>query len=157
MFYTLTIEIDRPRKEVVQLFDNPENLKEWQPGFQGLEHLSGEPGTEGAKSKILYKMGKRNIEMIETIVKHNLPDEFHGTFEAQGTLNIQKNYFTELDNNRTLWTSECEFQFSSFGLKLMAVLMPRAFKKQSYQFMLLFKQFAERTLPAPNDGNTSDQ
>ena len=153
MFYTLTIEIDRPRKDVVQLFDNTDNLKEWQPGLQSFEAISGDPGTEGAKSLMRYKMGRREIEMTETITKRNLPDEFHSSYEASGTLNIQKNYFTELDNNRTLWTSECEFRFSSLGLKIMAFFMPKAFKNQSYKFMLLFKQFAEKTLPAPSGNN----
>ncbi|HAD98216.1 MAG TPA: SRPBCC family protein [Cryomorphaceae bacterium] len=148
MQYTLTIEINGPREEVVQLFCNPENRKEWQPGLQSYEPVSGDTGKEGAITRLSYQMGKRHMEMVETITTRNLPDEFHGTYEAHGTLNIQKNYFTELENNRTLWTSECEFRFSSFSMKLMGLLMPGAFKKQSYRYMVLFKQFAEREIPA---------
>ncbi len=149
MQYTLSIEIDRPREEVVRVFDNPDNLKEWQPGLLNYEHMEGEPGTEGARARLEYQMGKRKFDMIETIITRKLPDEFHGTYEVSGTLNVQKNYFKVLDENRTLWTSESEFRFKSFGMKLMAFLMPKAFKKQSYQFMVLFKQFAEKVLPEP--------
>ena len=33
MKYTTEIEINKPVKKVVELFDNPANLKEWMEGF----------------------------------------------------------------------------------------------------------------------------
>lgn len=44
MKYTVEIEIDRPIDEVVALFDDPENLKHWQPGFVSMKPLAGTPG-----------------------------------------------------------------------------------------------------------------
>lgn len=143
MLYTLTIDINLPRKRVIELFDNTDNLKEWQPGLQKTEHLSGEPGQAGAKMKMYYKMGKREIEMIETITVRDLPEKFHGTYDANGVHNIQKNYFIELDDQTTQWKSICEFQFNNFTMKVMGWLMPGAFKKQSYKYMEQFKRFAE--------------
>jgi|GEM_PF-4656558 len=32
MEYTCDIKIHKPIDEVISLFDNPENMKEWQPG-----------------------------------------------------------------------------------------------------------------------------
>ena len=49
--YTVAIEIDLPRDRVIELFDNPDNLFKWQTGLQSFDHLSGEPGQPGAKSK----------------------------------------------------------------------------------------------------------
>ena len=57
--------------------------------------------------------------------------------------NIQKNYFKEVDANTSKWISESEFQFSSFGMKLMGWLMPGAFRKQSQKYLEDFKRFAE--------------
>lgn len=144
MKYTLTIDIDQPRKKVIELFDKPDNLKHWQPGLISFEHLSGEPGTVGAKSRILYKMGKRETEMTETIIEYNLPEKMLSTYEANGVLNIQENYFEEINENQTRWISVCEFQFNNFAMKLMGWIMPGAFKKQSYKFMKHFKEFAEK-------------
>jgi hypothetical protein len=73
MKYSLSIQIDLPREKVVELFDNPENLKLWQPGFISAEHISGEKGHPGSKTRLNYKMGRREIEMIETITSRNLP------------------------------------------------------------------------------------
>jgi uncharacterized protein YndB with AHSA1/START domain len=40
MKYTCEITIDRPRARVIELFDNPENLKQWQPELVSFEHVS---------------------------------------------------------------------------------------------------------------------
>ena len=87
-------------------------------------------------------MGKREIEMIETITFRQLPDEFHGNYVANGVTNIQKNYFTE-ENGKTRWISESEFKFKGF-MKLMAFFMGKGpFKKQSLAYMKDFKSFTE--------------
>jgi len=80
MNYSTTIDIDLPIDRVIELFDNPDNMKKWQPQLESFEHVSGESGKPGAKSKLKYKMGKREVEMIETITVNNLPDEFSGTY-----------------------------------------------------------------------------
>ena len=143
MKYTLTIDIDLPRQKVIELFDDPDNLKHWQEGFISLEPVSGKPGEVGAKSRLQYRMGKRKIEMIETITSRNLPLEFSGAYEAPGVWNEVRNFFEEIDGNRTRWRSEVEFRFQSFFMKMMGFLMPGAFRKQSFKYMSDFKKFAE--------------
>jgi carbon monoxide dehydrogenase subunit G len=142
--YTHSIKIDLPREKVVELFDNPENLKHWQPGFISAEHISGEKGQPGSKTLLKYKMGKRDIEMIETITQRNLPEEFSGTYEAKGVWNEVRNTFEESAEGTTTWNAQNEFRFKGF-MKFMALLMPGAFKKQSYKYMKLFKEFAEKS------------
>lgn len=144
MKYTQEIIINKPIKEVVALFDNPNNLYEWMEGLQKFEHLSGTPGEPGAKSKLLFKMGNREIEMIETITVRDLPTEFSGTYEANGVFNIQKNKFISIADNQTKHVTENEFQFKGVMMKLMGFLMPGAFKKQSYKYLKAFKTFAEK-------------
>ncbi len=142
MEYTLDIEIELPRNEVVKKMDNEENLKHWQKGFVSIEHLSGEKGKTGTTSKLTYKMGKKEFEMIETITMLDLPDAIHLTFDAKNVYNIQENYFEELPNGNTKWISKNEFRFTGF-MKVMGFLMPGAFKKQSLAYMKDFKAFAE--------------
>lgn len=141
--YQLEIEIDKPREQVVKLFDNPDNLKEWQPGFVSMKQLQGEPGSVGSKCELQYKMGNRNVTMIETLETRNLPHELHGTYEAKGVWNRVKNFFFEQGEDKTLWKSEIEFKGKGF-MWLMMKLMPGSFKKQSYKYMKLFKAFAEK-------------
>lgn len=142
MKYTTQIEINLPREEVLQKFENLDNLKHWQKGLISYEPISGIPGEEGAKCRLKYKMGKREIEMIETITRKNLPQELFATYEAKGVYNLQENFFEKTDTNTTSWVSHCEFRFSGF-MKIIGTLMPGAFKKQSVQYMEDFKKFAE--------------
>lgn len=66
MKYQVEISIGLPRDRVIELFDSFENLKKWQPGLKTVEHLSGEAGRLGTKSKLLYDIDGREVEMIET-------------------------------------------------------------------------------------------
>ena len=142
MQYTVEIDIDLPRSRVIELFDSTENLYMWQKGLQRFESISGEPGQPGAKSKMVYKMGKRNMELVETITKRDLPDEFHCTYETKGVFNVVTNRFSEAGPDKTRWESENEFRFSGF-MKVIGLLMKGAFPKQSLQYMQDFKAFAE--------------
>lgn len=143
MKYSNEIEINLPLDKVIELFENPDNMKHWQPGLQSFEHISGTPGQLGAKSRLKYKMGKREIEMIETITKQNLPDEFTATYEAKGVYNLLVNKFIPVSENKTKWVSETEFKFSGL-MKLIGFLMPGIFKKQSQKYLDDFKTFAEK-------------
>jgi len=145
--YTTSILIDQPRSKVIELFDSTENMYKWQPELLSFEHISGEPGQDGAKSKMRYKMGKREIDMIETITKQNFPDEFDCTYEANKVWNLQQNTFREINSIQTQWISISIFKCSGF-MKIMCWLMPGAFKKQTLKSMIRFKEFAENAKDA---------
>jgi uncharacterized protein YndB with AHSA1/START domain len=143
MKYTCEISIDRPVNEVIELFDNPDNMGEWMPGLLSFEPVSGTPGQPGARSKLRFKMGNREIEMLETITVRRLPDEFSGTYDAPGVHNIVKNSFYPTADGGTRWVTHNEFQFTSLMMKLMGFFMPGAFRKESEKHLESFKRFAE--------------
>jgi hypothetical protein len=142
MQYTCEVEIDLPRARVIEVFENPDNLSAWQPGFVSMKHISGSPGQEGAKSRLEYKMGSRVVEMVETITRRDLPDQFDLIFEAKGVWNQQRNRFVEVGPSKTKWISETEFRMAGF-MKVLAFLMPGMFKKQTQKYLDHFKAFAE--------------
>jgi hypothetical protein len=142
MKYTTEIEINRAVNKVIELFDNPDNMSKWMEGLQKFEPLSGTSGQPGAKSRLTFKMGNRTIEMIETVTVRNLPHEFSGTYEAKGVFNLVKNKFAEISPGKTRYSTEHEFQFQGF-MKVIAFLMPGAFKKQSMKYLMDFKKFVE--------------
>lgn len=149
MNYTVEIEIDLPVNKVIELFDSPENMMQWMEGLVSFEHLNGVPGEPGAKSKLIFRMGNRNIEMLETITTKKLPEEFIGTYEANGVYNIVKNRFISLPGDRTKYVCENYFEFKGF-MKLIAFIMPGSFKKQSLKYINDFKRFAENDIKSLN-------
>ncbi|MFH6601894.1 SRPBCC family protein [Maribacter algicola] len=150
MRYTTEIEIDIPRNEFVKILDIPENMKHWQRGLTGYTILSGTAGHEGSKMELRYKFGKRDMVLIETILKRNMPYEFHVTYDTKGVHNIQKNYFKDIDGRSTIWISESEFRFSSFFMKAIGFLMPGSFKNQSRIYAQDFKAYAEKGTSVTN-------
>ena len=147
MKYTCTVDINLPKEKVVDLWNDQNNYKEWQDGFQYIELLSGEVNTEGAKSKILLQGKKSRIELIETIVSSNLPNEITAIYEHKHMTNTQTTKFESIENNKTKYISEVEYtQFNGIMIKLLAKLFPGKFKAQSQKWMIQFKNFAEQSL-----------
>lgn len=143
MKYSCSVDINLPIDRTVELWENENNFKEWQDGFESIERLSGMYNTEGAKSKIVFG-GKRRIELIETIIKSNLPKEKVGLYEHIHMTNTQATRFESIDENTTRYISEVEYtQFNGFMIKMMAKLFPSKFKEQSQKWMDQFKEFAE--------------
>ena len=54
MKYNCEIVIDADIKKVVKLFEDPNNMAKWQPGFISMEVLEGNAGEAGSRSKLLY-------------------------------------------------------------------------------------------------------
>lgn len=142
MKYQNEVIINAPREKVVALFDDPENLKKWQKGFVSMELIEGDPGEVGAKHKLHYKMGKRDVEMIETVTARNLPENLSGTYEAKSVFNAISNNFEDQGNGTTRYWTENEFRLSG-SMKIFGWLMPGAFKKQSQKYLEDFKAFVE--------------
>ncbi len=142
MNYDLSIDIALPREEVMRLFDDTSKLDQWQPGLRGFKLISGESRQVGAVTKLIYQIGGRHIEMVETVTHQNLPDEFFCTYKTKGIYNEIENYFSAVDANTTRWKSKNVFRLSGF-MWLFTPIMKGPFRKQSLQYMEMFKAFAE--------------
>ena len=76
MKYSTEVTIDLPRERIIELFNSFDNLVKWQPRLRSYEHLNRTPSEPGAKTRLRYDEDGREMEMIETVLKRDLPDEF---------------------------------------------------------------------------------
>ena len=145
MQYTCEIVINQPREKVIDLFEDLAYIKEWQPTFVRVEPISGELGATGSTSNMVYKRGKGEMTMLETIVNNNLPDTFVATYDVPSPKvhNIVENRFEEVGANQTRWIIDCEFQFGLM-MSVMSVFMRGTFRKETENTMKNFKAFAEK-------------
>ena len=143
MEYTCSIIIHLPRDRVVALFDDTANLKRWQPTLRSVELLEGLPGQVGSRSRLRYQQRGRDSDLIETVTVRALPERFTGTYEMPGTWIEVDNRFEVLDAEETRWTSACEWRCQSLMIRLMTLVVPGMFRKQTQKFMQQFKDFAE--------------
>jgi hypothetical protein len=154
MKYTVSIEIALPREKVVQLLADPQHLSKWLRGLVLHEPLRGVHGQVGTKSRVVMQMGDQGFECTETITRrepvdlHGLPGQSDVHFEREivgkGMWSAVRDRFRETGPNTTLWVSENEYRFSGLLMRLVGLLMPGAFRKQSRQHMQDFKAFAEQ-------------
>ncbi|MFC9762338.1 SRPBCC family protein [Rhodococcus jostii] len=154
MKYTVSIEIALPRETAVQLLADSAHLPKWLRGLVLHEPLSGVHGQVGTTSRVVMQMGKQKIECTETITRREPADlrgipkgsvvHFDREIVGEGMWSAVRDRLTEAGPEMTLWVSESEYRFSGLLMRLVGLLMPGAFRKQSQQHMQDFKAFAEQ-------------
>ncbi|MBK8899919.1 MAG: SRPBCC family protein [Anaerolineaceae bacterium] len=154
MKYTVSIEIAMPLEEVAQLLADPAHLPKWLRGLVLHEPLSGVHGHVGTRSRVVMQMGQQKFEAIETITRREPTDlsripkgsvvHFEREIVSEGMWSAVRDRLTEAGPDSTLWVSENEYRFSGLLMRLVGLLMPGTFRKQSQQHMQEFKAFAEQ-------------
>ena len=154
MKYTVSIEIALPRERVAQLLADPAHMSKWLRGLVLHEPISGAHGQLGTTSRVVMQAGKQKMECTETITRrepvdlHDIPEgsvvHFEREIEGGGMWNAVRDRLTEAGPETTLWQCENEFRFSSMPMRLVGLVMPGAFRKQSLRHMRDFKAFAEQ-------------
>ncbi|MDD7918735.1 SRPBCC family protein [Actinomycetospora callitridis] len=154
MKYTVSIEIALPRERVAQLLADPAHLPKWLRGLVLHEPLSGTHGQVGTESRVVMQMGTQTMEATETITRrepadlHGIPRDsvvhFDREIVTEGMWSAARERLTEAGPETTLWESENEHRFSSVPMRLVGLVMPGAFRKQTRQHMQDFRAFAEQ-------------
>ena len=138
------IVINKRVKDVWDFFQNPDNLELWLSGFQKFEHISGIPGTVGAKAKHHFlERGKELIldgELTEVIEQKRII----GVLDSSMMLNKVTNSFTDMGNNQTEVTLSSDTQFKSFLWKQIGPLMKGEFKKRQERDLQTLKEILEK-------------
>ncbi|WP_189171485.1 SRPBCC family protein [Pilimelia anulata] len=153
MKYAVSMEIALPRERVAQLLADPEHLPKWLRGLVLHEPLSGVHGQAGTRSRVVMQMGQQRIECTETITRREPVDlhaiaregvvQFDREIVGNGMWSAVRDRLTETGPGTTRWVSESEYRFNGLLMRLVGLLMPGAFRKQSLRHMRDFKAFAE--------------
>ncbi|MEV0459266.1 SRPBCC family protein [Catellatospora methionotrophica] len=154
MKYTVSTEIALPLDRAVQLLADPAQLPQWLRGLVLHEPIQGTHGQVGTTSRVVLQMGEQKIEATETITRREPADlaelprgtvvHFEREIVSEGMWSAVRDRLTEAGPQTTLWESESEYRFTGLMMRLVGVVMPGAFRKQSRQHMADFKAFAEQ-------------
>ena len=139
----IEFELARGRTAVWQAFDDPANLKKWQPALVSFTPKSGTPGQPSDVSDLVYEENGRRVPLVETITDRREPEEFHGTCEAPIVHNSIRNRFEALGPDRTARHMEADFAFRGF-LRLIGRFMRGSFQKRTLADMERFKALLEQ-------------
>lgn len=153
MKHTTSIEIARPRGEVLALISDPAQMPKWLRGLVLHEPVSGVHGQVGTISRVVFQTGKQRMEAAETVTRLEPADlqsapgsvvvHYEREIAADGMWQAQRDRLIETGPHTTLWESESECRFTGVLMRLVGLLMPSSFRKQAQQHLQDFKSFAE--------------
>ncbi len=146
MKYTSKININLNLETFIKKLISTENLKHWHLGLTNYDHIYGTPGKTGSKIRLHYVLDKKKFYLVQTISKNALPYELDLTYESTGLYTLQKNNFEVVSDFEVLWTSENEIIPTNFKMRMMLLIMPNTFKKQTKIYLENFKNFAENNI-----------
>lgn len=153
MKYTVSIEIDQPRKRVAQLLADPAQVPKWLRGLVVHEPLDGVHGQVSTTSRVVMRAGRQTMEATETVTRREPADleriapggvvRYERELVADGMWSAARERLTESGPGTTRWESENEYRFRALPMRLLAPLLRGTFRKQSLRHMQDFKAFAE--------------
>lgn len=144
MEFKNTIKINAPQEFVSSYIRRTEYFNQWQDDFQSATLLSGVKDQQGAKTKLTYKFGKSDMELVETIRENNLPHYFEALYEHKHMDNTMLSTFEDAGDNTTLYTTHVDYiKLKGIMIKIMVRLFSGKFKKGPEKWMQQFKTLVE--------------
>ena len=145
--YSEEIVINSNIDKVVDLFDNPYNMKQYMYGFESYTIVKGNINEIGTISEININFNdngktESKIIMVEKILSNNLPIEKKLQYTSNGILNIVTNKFEKISDNQTKFINEQEFVFNTY-MKLLFYFSKSSLKYQTRLYLNNFKDFVE--------------
>lgn len=145
------IEVDvfvsRPRQAVWDLFTQPDKMTEWVQGFESMRLLDGEPETVGSVHELVFREGKREVRMRETVTAFEAPRHFAFDAEAPGMTTHSETFFLE-EEGGTRIRSQNAFHPQNLLMRLMMPLMKGGVRRRIQGDFERFAALAEREISA---------
>ena len=142
MKFTVDIDILASREKVIQIYMDRKHFNDWRFTAVDEKVLAGEPGRVGASIQLTRKIGNQVETVIETLESNSLPDDLTYTISAPQLWQRSRNSFIQSAPNKTTWIMENDFKCAGIH-KVISLLAPGRFRKQSLQEMQRFKRFCE--------------
>jgi uncharacterized protein YndB with AHSA1/START domain len=136
------IVIDADQRSVWAAFDDPENMKAWQPTLESFTRKSGENGQPGAVAELVYDENGRKVTLIETITERREPHFLAGTYESDGGNALIVNHFEDAGDGRTRWVMYGNHSFKGI-FRFIGIFFAGAIRRRNEDMMNNFKLFTE--------------
>lgn len=141
--------LERPRDVVWRAFEDPSNLRKWQPSLVRIEPRKGSPGQVGSVSKLFFSGDGPDFSLTETVTGRRAPEELLASYDSGHTHNTVHHRFFDLGDGRTHWVVEAQFQFKGF-LRFASMALQGTIEKRLRGDVARFKARLEAGELEPN-------
>ena len=136
------IVIDADHESVWASFDDPANMKAWQPTLASFTRRSGEDGQPGAVAELVYDENGRKVTLIETITERRAPHFMAGTYESDVGNALVVNHFEDAGDGRTRWAMYGNHSFRGI-YRFLSIFFAGSIRRRNEVMMNNFKLFTE--------------
>jgi hypothetical protein len=136
------LTIDGALDEVWATFDNPNNMRRWQPNLKSFAHKSRDPGQTDAISELVYDENGSRIVMAKTITERREPVFLAGVYDTKWGKTLVVNHVEKVDDNTTSRERWCNFTFKGF-MKIMSLFFAGSISRRTESDMQRFKLIVE--------------
>jgi uncharacterized protein YndB with AHSA1/START domain len=136
------IVIDADQESVWTAFDDPGNMKAWQPTLRSFTRKSGRDGQPGAVAELVYDENGREVTLIETVTERREPHFMAGSYESDVGNALIVNHFEDAGNGRTRWVMHGNHSFKGI-FRFLGIFFAGSIRKRNEDMMNNFKLFAE--------------
>lgn len=146
MRLTHHLTLPTSRLNVWRVFDNPANLKKWQPTLTDVEPAGGFPGRVGAVTRLTYNNNGRALELTEVITERAEPYLLVKTLESPNLLNTVTYRFVAVSPDETRWEVVSELVFQGIFSRMLGRLQRGGRQARLEAEMARFQQLVEEEL-----------
>lgn len=141
--YTAEVEIDKPIKEVFNLFENKETLQKWMPEVKSIEPINETPQKLGSTYAVTLESEGQKIEMKQKIKAYVSNEKLTFQFNLPNMIKIDDFNF-EAQGKKTKLIQKSSVRANSFMLACTFPWFKGRFKTLSQDYMNRFKELAEK-------------
>lgn len=141
--YIAEVTVNKSIKEVFEVFNNSENIKNWVPEVKSFEVVNKNPGKTGSVYKIVIDNKGQEVTMTEKVMAYVPNQKVTLFFDAQGMLKRDDYIFKEKDGVTTI-TLNTSCQSDSYILACIFPYFKGTLQKQDQSYLNNFKAFAEK-------------
>jgi uncharacterized membrane protein len=141
--YTASVTVNKPLKEVFQVFNDISKIKNWIPELKSLEVVEEKLGKTGSVYKMVVTNQGQEITMTEKVLAYVPNEKIVLFFDAENMLKRDEYVFVENESKTTI-TLQASCKSDSF---IMACLFPYfkgVFKDQDQSYLNNFKAYIEK-------------
>lgn len=144
MKFTLELLLNKRHLDVWRHFENPENLKRWQPTLRSINFIQGMPGQEGSVAVLTYEEKGRKVVLEEALIEKAAPKRYVTTSNGVQMSSKLVNTFDAEGATQTRWRLEADYRFRGFS-RFLSPLFKGSVRKQTLDQMKRFQKYVEST------------
>ncbi|WP_298778433.1 SRPBCC family protein [uncultured Polaribacter sp.] len=141
--YTTEITINKPVNEVFEIFNTPNNVKNWIPEIKSIKTLNENLGKTGSLYQIVVMSQEEEITMTEKVMAYVPNEKVTLFFDAENMLKTDDYVFTEKDGKTTI-TLNSSCKSDSYIMACMFPYFKGTFIEQDQLYLNNFKDFVEK-------------